>query len=118
MPYTRAEEGDVAFPPLTREPAGAAEVVIGEPLGVGLHQDWTVLAFRQHEEPDANQGIVLIVRPHRYHPFVTERIGWREGDNAFIVWSGTYHEALPEAWDTFLDRSGWRDPSGPREWSR
>ena len=104
MPYSRNEDGTLGLgPALSHEPAGPGNVVIGEPLGVGLHAEWIVLAFTETRN---REGIVLVVRPHRYHPFVTERVYWRADDNAFIVSNGTYHDNVPEAWDTYLDRGG------------
>lgn len=83
------------------DPASFADIKVGRPIAPGLRQDWTVLDVHQ---TGRNEGIVLVVRPHTYHPFVTERIGWRDGDNAFVVWSGTYHESLTEALAEFVDR--------------
>jgi hypothetical protein len=103
VPYVRDEtgRGELAFAPLTSEPAGPADVKVGEPLGVGLHAEWIVLDYvADHRYP--NTGTVLVVRPHQYHPFLTERLAWN--DRGMIVYQGDYHETLREAVGGFKAR--------------
>jgi hypothetical protein len=87
---------------IVREPMNLYELSqnVGRPVGAGLYADWTLLDYRADNAVDHNgtgheYGILLAVRPHRYHPFVTIRFYWRHG--SLCCDSGHYLATLEEA---------------------
>jgi hypothetical protein len=85
-------------------PFGPGVLTVGKPVEEqGLRQAWTLLDAKL-DPFTMREGVMLIVREHSYHPFVTERFAWRADDNEFIVWSGTYHETLADARSEFNRR--------------
>lgn len=104
MPVSRNE---YSYPVVVvTDPASPHEMIVGEPVALGLFQDWTLLGATLTDRGEDREGVFVAVRPHRYHPFVTERFGFRADDGAFVVWSGTYHETLADALASFAERGG------------
>jgi len=86
------------------DPKSVHDIVTGKPFAMGIFQDCIVLDRCLINTPKGSddEGIVLIVRPHSFHPFVTWAFGWRDGE--LNVFSGHYLRTIDEAMADFNAR--------------